>query len=580
MAKRGLSQKELEEALEHISSSEDEPFSPSGSEYMPSDVECEQQHNSATSSESDFEEVEETDQNNMGETENVSETFEEEEISNPHTDAPTAPFCVSWRDPSSNFKPKLTVPNERKGVVTLNVDRGAREIDVFLKLFPRSLFMHIASCTNERIQLLQKQKNKRLNMKETDMHEIMLVLGCTMIMCYNKVPAIAHYWSNNESLANSVIKKAISRDRCVFLLSKMYYNNPQKPADASKIYYIEEVVSCLKYTFQRARTESSHQSVDESMTKFKGRSALKQYLPLKPIKRGIKLWQRCDSLTGYIYDFNIYSGKETDAVDGTLGERVVGKLASTIQSPDVCLCFDRFFTSYELLNTLNYPCLGTCMSNRKNVPKFAKKKMQRGESDILVSDDGILATRWKDTKDVLLMSNCHGATTGLAKRTLKTGDKTEIECPDAIIFYNKFMGGVDLADQKVSTYDLDRKSAKWWRKVFYKLLMSAVVNSWIIFNEIQNKKNPLLNFLVPLAEQLIELGRSGTRMKRRLSGRSGRHSNRRLGMMNVGDHLPKQIATRRRCHRCSQAKKEVRTKTICVACDIPLCKECFLVFHT
>ncbi|KAK9753499.1 Transposase IS4 [Popillia japonica] len=191
--------------------------------------------------------------------------------------------------------------------------------------------------------------------------------------------------------------------------------------------------------------------------------------------------------------------------------------------------------------------------------------MKRGESDYLVSNDGILATRWNDTKEVLLMSNCHRPTPGIAKRILKTGKKTDIDCSDAIMFYNKFMGGVDLADQKVSTYDLDRKSTKWWRKVFYKLLMSAIVNSWIIFNEIKNKKSFLLCFLVPLAEQLIELGRSGTKIKRRLCGRSGRHSKRRKEMANVGDHLPQQIGTRRRCYRCSQMKKEIRTKTICVA---------------
>lgn len=76
-------------------------------------------------------------------------------------------------------------------------------------------------------------------------------------------------------------------------------------------------MNCLKKTFINGRSESIHQSIDESMTKFKGRSVLKQYLPLKPIKRGIKIWQRCDSLTGYVYDMNIYSGKKTEETEGT-----------------------------------------------------------------------------------------------------------------------------------------------------------------------------------------------------------------------------------------------------------------------
>lgn len=50
---------------------------------------------------------------------------------------------------------------------------------------------------------------------------------------------------------------------------------------------------------------------------------------LKPIKRGIKTWMRSDSFTGYTYDFNIYTGRETDHQDTTLGERVIRKLVST-----------------------------------------------------------------------------------------------------------------------------------------------------------------------------------------------------------------------------------------------------------
>ena len=48
-------------------------------------------------------------------------------------------------------------------------------------------------------------------------------------------------------------------------------------------------------------------------------------------------------------------------------------LASTIKQNDVVLCFDRFFTSVHLLETLNFPALGTCISNRKNMPAMKDK---------------------------------------------------------------------------------------------------------------------------------------------------------------------------------------------------------------
>ena len=422
-------------------------------------------------------------------------------------------------------------------------------------------------------------KNKKI--PKTDHHEIMLVLGCTLVMSYNRVPDFYNYWSSNESLSNSFIKKAISRDRCTLILSKMYYTKPEKPQQSSKTYYLDELVECLKKRFQQAMTECSHQSIDETMTKFKGRSSMKQYLPMKPIKRGIKLWQRCDSKTGYVYDFNIYSGKEVENLYGTLGERVVKKLTSTIRSHDVCICCDRFFTSVNLISSLPFACVGTYMINRKNTPKFVNTKMNRGEYQFqCCNNKGIIATKWRDTKEVLVMSNCHTDEMGKVKRTQKNGERMEVECPAAIDFYNKFMGGVDLADQKVSTYDLNRKSGKWWRKVFYKLLMTAVVNSWIIYQELKQTKIPLISFLVPLAEEMIATGRAKAGIKRRLSGKCGLRTKRQKTMVNVGDHLPTEGSSRRRCQRCSKNSKETRTKTICVACNIPLCKSCFLLYHT
>lgn len=44
-----------------------------------------------------------------------------------------------------------------------------------------------------------------------------------------------------------------------------------------------------------------------------------------------------------MYDeFNIYTGKETEKIAGSLGGRVVTKLASNIRDSNVILCFDRF----------------------------------------------------------------------------------------------------------------------------------------------------------------------------------------------------------------------------------------------
>lgn len=478
---------------------------------------------------------------------------------------------VLWFRPNSAFQPRMTIPAESSPILLFDLNRSATELDVFLKMFPNSLINRISHCTNQRLEKLGK------NIQPTDPSEIMLVLGCMLVISYNKMPKFSDYWSSHPSLGNVAIKNAISRDRCKILISKLYFAEPEKPGNASKTYYIDEVVSCLKQTFKECRSESSHQSIDESMTKFKGRSSLKQYMPMKPVKRGIKIWQRCDSKTGYVYDMNIYSGKETGEVQGTLGERVVLKLTETIRGDDVVLAFDRFFTSVHLMETLKYPAVGTCIKTRKDVPKFATKLSKRGEAEFLITKNGTLCARWLDSKEVTILSNCHEAKYAKVYRTMKDGSKEEFECPMAIEFYNKIMGGVDLADQMAHLYELDRKSCKWWKKVFFRLMMTAVVNSWIAYCELNHRKTPLLDFIVPLAEALMATGKLHAQYQRRKG--TGRPSKTSRSLLNVGDHLPITTKTRRRCRKCAQSKKESRTKVMCAMCNVPLCIDCFQPYH-
>lgn len=229
------------------------------------------------------------------------------------------------------------------------------------------------------------------------------------------MPALGHYWSKHPLVGNILIKNSISRTRFTLLLSKLNVNDSEKQG-TSRTYYVDELVNCLKSTFEKCQSDSSRKSIDESMVKFRGRSGQKQYLPMKPTKREIKICVRCDSCN----DMNIYAGKKNQQQKGTLGERVVYKLASTIKSNDVVLFFDRFFTSVKLLTDLPLPSVGTVMGNRKNIPNITKK-LNRGKSEILGNKYGIICVKWHDTKEVTVLSNCHGKNLTVVQRRGKDG---------------------------------------------------------------------------------------------------------------------------------------------------------------
>lgn len=225
---------------------------------------------------------------------------------------------VIWKACTQKFVPRKSIPEFKEPETCIEKHHTISE--VFFKLFPKSMFMWIAQCTNERLTILRNKKEK--DIPPTDWHEIMVVIGCLLVMSFNRVPHMKMYWSGNKSVRNETIANAISRDRFMLIHSKLYFNIPAKPDGASKTYYMTEVINCLKKTFNQFRSEAVYQSIDETMVKCKARTSMKQRMPQKPERDGIKNWTRADALTGYVYDFNVYEGAQKEKVEGTLGERV------------------------------------------------------------------------------------------------------------------------------------------------------------------------------------------------------------------------------------------------------------------
>ncbi len=110
---------------------------------------------------------------------------------------------------------------------------------------------------------------------------------------------------------------------------------------------------------------------------------MKQYLPLKPVKRGFKIWVRADSTNGYICDFSVYTGKEESA-EKDLGSKAVKKLAQPLAGGNYHL-FDNFFSTVKLFDDLLedqiYAC-GTFRRDRKNVPQVIKDTTKLGKADL------------------------------------------------------------------------------------------------------------------------------------------------------------------------------------------------------
>ena len=136
--------------------------------------------------------------------------------------------------------------------------------------------------------LYATQKDKVLNLKK---EELLTFVGMNFFMGYNTRPAWRDHYSSAPDHNNALLCKTMPRDRFSIILSHLHCNdNSQMPRDCkNKLYKIRFMIDALNKKFQEVYNGTRELSVDESMIKFKGRSVLKQYLPIKPIKRGYKL---------------------------------------------------------------------------------------------------------------------------------------------------------------------------------------------------------------------------------------------------------------------------------------------------
>ena len=330
--------------------------------------------------------------------------------------------------------------------------------------------------------------------------------------------------------------------------------------------------------------------IDESLVLFKGRLAIKQYIPSKRHRFGIKLFVLCDSETGMVLDIIPYTATDTDipandplgisgAVVKVMIERLLGK--------GHVIYMDNWYTSPDLSKFLldhNTGSVGTVRKTRRNMPKFdSAKKIERFKTD------DIMVMKWTDKRDVYLLTTEHK---GELKETDKTNYRTgqKVKKPDVVIAYSENMGLVDKCDSQISMLECMRKSVKWYKKLFFHFLDLAVLqayNSYLIHtgNRVKYRISSE-NLVYQLLESYATLA----------IPRSGRHlyegqPDRLAAIAFVSHHylqvtpvrangLRSQKVCQVCMHTTKKPKKKKRVTTWCESCGVGLCLECFRDYHS
>ena len=144
------------------------------------------------------------------------------------------------------------------------------------------------------------------------------------------------------------------------------------------------------------------------------------------------------------------------------------------------------------------------------------------------------------------------------------------------------MGGVDIMDQKLTTYTFPHKSCKWYYTLFHRAVEIALVNGYILYVKKRNDENGLVLTPKKIREEVIDgLMENYNHQPSRARTPHGDNKPSRLTERHFAEKLPD--GKHRDCSVCSdRAKRRKQTSYCCSSCDnVPLCVEShFKFYHT
>jgi len=244
------------------------------------------------------------------------------------------------------------------------------------------------------------------------------------------------------------------------------------------------------------------------MIRYKGTYCpARQYMPQKPQKWGLKVWCLADASSKFVYNFEVYCGKDPILHEGAevprpgtcgaprLAHDVVLRLVAPIEGKGHVITMDNFFSSILLFAELREKgtyATGTIRCNRIGLPDVLKntKAFNREAQGTLEwrmhESRRMCVILWKDRKPVLIISTherpvqfpCEFPLVTIPRRSGSTCH--EIPSSPMYVEYTTYMRGVDVADQLHASYTCQTRSHKWWHRVFFFLIDTSIVNMYII----------------------------------------------------------------------------------------------------
>jgi DNA polymerase III epsilon subunit-like protein len=380
-------------------------------------------------------------------------------------------------------------------------------IKAWKAIFTESILKKIVNYTNEYGNL------KSETWDTIEKSDIIDFVCCLFIASVQKrKDRTSNWWSEDPLVENVVMKRLMSGRRFHTILRFLHVSSVKDQPRRSDpnydpMYKCQELLDMLEARYKKCFVPGQNLSLDESLIRAFGRIKFKVRIITKAARYGIKIYVLTDAETAFVLKVIVYTGKTTYGNEfdheGKKTVQVVNKLVEQYAGSFRTIYVDRFYTSLDLLKSMdkiNIFVTGTVMKNRiPNTLTIAKssrefKSMERGASRRHLysykNEEGKSLQYglvcWKDRDMVYCLSSCHPTdkeSVGQCMRRSAEGLKL-LQRPAMIGEYNKYMGGVDLADmRRLHCNSTIMGQNRWWLKIFFYLLDVGTANSLVLYRE-------------------------------------------------------------------------------------------------
>lgn len=492
---------------------------------------------------------------------------------------------ASFKGCAEEFQPKNAGP-------TVSVTSAYEAFRIY---WDNDILQHIVQETNQyAVKLSSTSEKFARDWVDTNVDEILILFAFWMMNGVIKMPSIKSCFSTNPLLKTGIFRSLLTEARYWNLNRALHFGkNKTRTLHSSKFLPLGPLVEHLNSKFKQAYNLHQNIFINEPLNLWKGKLYLKQ----KPVRFGIKSFDLCESNTGYLWSFLIYSAKDNNS-EGKPHSLEITDLVVRLMKPLLnkghTLFLNRWFSSPLLaryLKTNKTDCVGILKKTQKHVPPLIKLATLLEGTCIARHSGDVAVMAYRDKKTVYTISTCHG--TEAVQLPSKSGRPSQYK-PAVIADYNCSMGAVDQKDKMLEPYLLETKrNRKWNKKIFRRLLNASISNSRIIVDQSSAGGVKQVAYRLDLVNTIIErhlpyvpkprrhVTQSAPILPLRFSGNQHFIVRSEVnGARTVGSS--RSSTGRVSCLWCHLNKKKTK-KTVykCKTCDVPLCLEgCFESFHT